>query len=80
MPCDIMTVGIHGLMVRVGLIIERLRVSVRQGLSVGGVNVKRSLQLQYLDEVPLSKAPNPQLLPGRRSINGCVITVCVCVL
>ncbi len=40
-------------------------------------------------EVPLSKAPNPQLLPGRRSINGCpllrvcvhgvcVFTVCVC--
>jgi len=38
-------------------------------------------------EVPLSKAPNPQLLPGRRSINGCpllrpgcVFTVCVCSL
>ncbi len=36
-------------------------------------------------EVPLSKATNPQLLPGRRSINGCphcsgcVFTVCVCV-
>ncbi len=36
-------------------------------------------------EVPLSKAPNPQLLPGRRSINGCPLLrvcvhgVCVCV-
>ncbi len=29
-------------------------------------------------EVPLSKAPNPQLLPGRRSINGCpLLWVCV---
>ncbi len=34
---------------------------------------------------PLSKAPNPQLLPGRHSINGCpllrvcVHDVCVCV-
>ncbi len=36
-------------------------------------------------EVPLSKAPNPQLLPGHRSINGCPLLwvcvhgVCVCV-
>ncbi len=31
-------------------------------------------------EVPLNKAPNPQLLPGRRSKNGCpVLRVCVCV-
>ncbi len=35
--------------------------------------------------MPLSKAPNPQLLPGRRTINGCpllrvrVHSVCVCV-
>ncbi len=29
-------------------------------------------------EVPLNKAPNPQLLPGRRSINGCpLLQVCV---
>uniref|UniRef100_A0A673IXS9 TOX high mobility group box family member 4-like n=1 Tax=Sinocyclocheilus rhinocerous TaxID=307959 RepID=A0A673IXS9_9TELE len=29
-------------------------------------------------EVPLSKAPNPQLLPGRRSKNGCpLLRVCV---
>ncbi len=28
-------------------------------------------------EVPLSRAPNPQLLPGRRSINGCHLLVCV---
>ncbi len=33
-----------------------------------------------MTEVPLSKAPNPQLLPGRRSINGCpLLRVCVCV-
>ncbi len=29
-------------------------------------------------EVPLSKAPNPQLLPRYRSINGCsLLRVCV---
>ncbi len=38
--------------------------------------------LNTTTEVPLSKAPNPQLLPRRRSINGCpcsgcVFTVCV---
>ncbi len=33
---------------------------------------------QYHDEVPLSKTPNPQLLHGRRSINGCpLLRVCV---
>ncbi len=47
--------------------------------------------LNTTTEVPLSKAPNPQLLPGRHSINGCsllqvcvhgvcVFTVCVCTL
>ncbi len=30
-------------------------------------------------EVPLSKAPNPQLLPGRRGINAPGVCVCVCV-
>ncbi len=46
----------------------------------GGVNVQRSLSLhhQYQDEVLLSKAPNPQLLPERRSINGCpLLRLCV---
>ncbi len=44
----------------------------------GGVNVQRSLHPQNHDEVPLSKAPNPQLLLGRRSINGCpLLWVCV---
>ncbi len=47
-------------------------------------NVLRSLHPQYQDKVPLSKALNPQLLPGRRSINGCPViyafcSVCVCV-
>ncbi len=38
-----------------------------------------SLHLNTTTEVPLSKAPNPQLLPGHRSINdfGCVFMVCV---
>ncbi len=40
--------------------------------------------LNTTTEVPLSKAPNPRLLPGRRSINGCpLLRVCVhgvCVL
>ncbi len=36
------------------------------------MNVQRSLfTLNTTTEVPLSKAPNPQLLPGCRSINGC---------
>ncbi len=34
--------------------------------------------LNTTTEMPLSKAPNPQLLPGRRSINGCpLLRVCV---
>ncbi len=34
--------------------------------------------LNTMTEVPLSKAPNPQLLPGRCSINGCpLLRVCV---
>ncbi len=43
------------------------------------MNVQRSLStLNTTTEVPLSKAPNPQLLPGRRSINGCpLLRVCV---
>ncbi len=40
--------------------------------------------LNITTEVPLSKAPNPQLLPGHRSIvcpllRVCVHGVCVCV-
>ncbi len=42
-----------------------------------GLNVQRSLHLQYHDEVPLSKAPNPQLFPGRHSCP--LLRVCVCV-
>ncbi len=37
--------------------------------------------LNTTTEVPLSKAPNPQLLTGRRSMNGCRVCVhgvCVC--
>ncbi len=36
--------------------------------------------LNTTTDVPLSKALNPQLFPGRRSINGCpLLRVCVCV-
>ncbi len=43
------------------------------------MNVQRSLStLNTTTEVPWSKAPNPQLLPGRHSINGCpLLRVCV---
>ncbi len=47
------------------------------------MNVQCSLSFNTTTEVPLSKAPNPQLLPGRRSMNGCpLLRVCahgVCV-
>ncbi len=53
---------------------------------VGGGSEYTALSiLNTTTEVPLSKAPNPQLLPGSRSINGCplrrvcVHSVCVCV-
>ncbi len=46
------------------------------GIVGGGVNVQHSLHPQYHDEVPLSKAPNPQLLPGRYSMNGCPLLLC----
>ncbi len=50
---------------------------------MGGVNVQRSLHIQYHGEVSLSKASIPQLLPGCRSVNGCpllrvCVSVCVC--
>ncbi len=36
--------------------------------------------LNTMTEGSLSKAPNPQLLPGRSSINGCpLLRVCACV-
>ncbi len=50
-----------------------------------GVVVKLRMKRERETEVrPLSKAPNPQLLPWRRSINGCpllqVCSQCVCSL
>ncbi len=33
--------------------------------------------LNITTEVPLSKAPNPKLLSGRRNVNGCPLRVCV---
>ncbi len=49
-----------------------------------GVNVQRSLHPQYHDKAPLSKVPNPELLPGRRSLKWLptdpgVCSRCVCV-
>ncbi len=43
------------------------------------MNVQRSLTLKTPTEVPLSKAPNPQLLPERRCslLRVCVHGVCV---
>ncbi len=73
--------GGPGLMVRVGLIIQKLRVRISdwQGLSLGGAWMSSTLStLNTTTELPLSKAPNPKLLPGRRGINGCpVLRVCV---
>ncbi len=65
---------------RVRLVIERLqvRVSGQQELQVGGVNVQRSLStFNTTTEVPLSKALNPQLLPGHRSNMAAHCSVCV---
>ncbi len=51
----------------------------------GGLMYSALSSFNTTTEVLLSKAPNPQLLPGRRSINGCpllrvcVHSVCVCV-
>ncbi len=50
---------------------------------MGEVNIKLSLHFDTTTEVPLSKAPNPQLLPGHRSIGCPLLRVCahgVCVL
>ncbi len=51
----------------------------------GGVNVQRSLHLQYHDEVPLSKAepPTAPRTPQHKMAahcSGCVYMVCVCAL
>ncbi len=57
---------------RFGLVIQRLRVRV-------SVITSTLFTFNITTEVrPLSKAPNPQLLPGRRSINDCpLLRVCV---
>ncbi len=49
------------------------------GIVGGGGWMSSALStLNTTTEVPLSKTPNPQLLPGRHC-SGCVFTVCVCV-
>ncbi len=63
-----------------------VRVSGPAGI-VGGGSEYTALSSTFntTTEVPLSKAPNPQLLPRRRSINSCPLLwvyvhgVCVCV-
>ncbi len=57
--------GSHGLMVRVGLTIQRLRVRVsgQQELYVGGVNVQRSLHLQCHDWGALEQVTKPPTAP-----------------
>ncbi len=58
-----------------------LKTKVSMFFDGGGMNVQHSLSLHLntTTEVLLSKTPNPQLLPGRLSINdfGCVFMVCV---
>ncbi len=48
------------------------------GIVGGGSECTALSPPQYMTEVPLSKAPNPKLLPGCCSINGCpLLRVCV---
>ncbi len=48
------------------------------GIVGGGSECSALSPLNTTAEVPLCKAPNPQLLPGCRSINGCpLLWVCV---
>ncbi len=48
------------------------------GIVGGGSECSALSTLNTTAEVPLCKAPNPQLLPGCRSINGCpLLWVCV---
>ncbi len=50
----------------------------RGGGGGGGLMYSALSSFNTTTEVLLSKAPNPQLLPGRRSINGCpLLRVCV---
>ncbi len=71
--------GSRGLMVRESD--SWARVSGPAGIvGEGSESTSLSLLPQYPNEVSLSKALNPQLLPGSRSINGCpLLRVCVCV-
>ncbi len=63
------TGGSRGLLDRVGLVTQRLRVRVSgpAGIVGGGVYVQRSLSTLNTEMRCLSKAPNPQLLPRRLS-------------
>ncbi len=64
----------------VGLITQRLRVPVsgQAGIVAGGSECSTLSTLNTMTEVrPLSKAPNPQLLPGRHSIGCPLLRVCV---
>ncbi len=70
------------------MVIERLRVrvSVRQGLSGGGVNVQRSFHLQYHDWGNLEQGTEPPTAPRAPQHNwlptapGVCSLLCVCAL
>ncbi len=69
-------------MLLLGLVTQRsrVRVSVTAGIEGGGEWMTSALfTLSAMTEVrPLSKAPDPQLLPGHRSINCCpLLLLCV---
>ncbi len=73
-------------MVRVGLVIQRLRVRVsgQHGI-VGGGNVQRSLHPQYHNWGALEQGTKPPTAPRAPQhkmaahCSGCVFTVCMCV-
>ncbi len=46
-------------------------------VSVVGSNLGSGWELSMTEVRPLSKAPNPQLLPGRRSVGCPLLQVCV---
>ncbi len=58
---------------------SRTRNPIPAGIVGGGSECTAlSSTFNTTTDVSLSKAPNPQLLPGRRSINGCpLLRVCV---
>ncbi len=76
-----MTVGIHGLMVRVGLIIERLRVSVQAGIVGGGSECKALSPTSIPRRGALEQGTEPPTAPRAPQHKWvCNHGVCVCTL